>query len=75
MKAILKLMPSGISKAYQINNVSGLFDFSIRELRIERTVKCNEPLSISQREPDKKWFTNWNQSLLDKVLDYKRLNN
>lgn len=29
---------------------------------------------LRHRYIDRKWFTNYNQSLLDKIVDYKRLN-
>jgi len=39
--------------------------------------KSTIPDSISEfkhRSTDKKWFTNYNQSLLDKISDYRKYN-
>ena len=44
---------------------------------IQQVAKSVVPDTISEfkyRSTDKKWFTNFNQSLLDKIIDYKKYN-
>jgi hypothetical protein len=62
-------------KVKQIINVNGVWNCVGLSFPLLRTIYPNKVEPIDKREPDKKWFTNWNQQLLDKVLDYKRLNN
>lgn len=39
-----------------------------------KSVIPNNIAELRPRHIDKKWFTNFNQSLLDKIIDYKKYN-
>jgi hypothetical protein len=41
---------------------------------IRSTYSCGEVRQIEHKECDKKWFTNFNQVLLDKIRDYHKNN-
>ena len=42
---------------------------------IRSTYSCGEIKQIQHKECNPKWFTNFNQSLLDKIRDYHKNNN
>ena len=52
-------------------------DGSIRYYKggIRSTYKSGELVHITPKECNPKWFTNFNQALLDKIKDYHRNNN
>jgi hypothetical protein len=52
-------------------------DGSIRHYKggIRSTYKSGELAHITPKECNPKWFTNFNQALLDKIKDYHRNNN
>ena len=39
-----------------------------------RSVMPNDFAELRPRQINKKWFTNFNQDLLDKIIDYKKYN-
>ena len=65
-----------------INSVLG-FDFNItikdsdeKEIKTgaRSTYYPDEVTVINHRIPDKKWFTHYNEGLIEKIMDYRRLN-
>jgi hypothetical protein len=40
----------------------------------KKTIHPNKKIKIKSRLLDKKFFTNFNQALLDKIIEYRKLN-
>lgn len=73
-----------VDKLYQISSVLGfslnieLYDITgnliLSGAKTTYPVDSNELPKISTKLINKKWFSNYNQSLIDKIRDHRRIN-
>jgi hypothetical protein len=62
------------SKDTAIEVIDGNGDVRLFRGGIKSTFCACDPEPIVNKECDTKWFTNFNQRLLDKIRDYKKIN-